>query len=48
MRNVFEDTVVRQSNRVAALDAPTKDDLMQFLPEDLRDADETGETDAEE
>ena len=44
VRNVFEDTVVRQSNRVAALDAPTKDDLMQFLPEDLRDADETGET----
>ena len=48
VRNVFEDTVVRQSNRVAALDAPTKDDLMQFLPEDLRDADETGETDTEE
>ena len=42
VRNVFEDTVVRQSNRVAALDAPTKDDLMQFLPEDLRDADNTG------
>ncbi len=48
VRNVFEDTIVRQSNRVAALDAPTKDDLMQFLPEDLRDADETCETDAEE
>ena len=48
VRNVFEETVVRQSNRVAALDAPTKDDLMQFLPEDLRDADETCETDAEE
>ena len=48
VRNVFEDTVVRQSNRVAALDAPTKDDLMQLLPEDLKDADETGETDAEE
>lgn len=48
VRNVFENTVVRQSNRVAALDAPTKDDLMQFLPEDLRDADETCETDAEE
>lgn len=48
VRNVFEDTVVRQSNRVAALDAPTKDDLMQFLPEDLRDTDETCETDAEE
>ena len=40
VRNVFEDTVVRQSNRVAALDAPTKDDLMQFLPEDLKDAGE--------
>ena len=48
VRNVFEDTVVRQSNRVAALDAPTKDDLMQFLPEDLRDADEADEADAEE
>ena len=48
VRNVFEDTVVRQSNRVAALDAPTKDDLMQVLPEDLKDADETCETDAEE
>ena len=40
VRNVFEDTVVRQSNRVAALDAPTKDDLMQLLPEDFKDADE--------
>ena len=39
VRNVFEDTVVRQSNRVAALDAPTKDDLMQLLPEDFKDAD---------
>ena len=48
VRNVFEDTVVRQSNRVAALDAPTKDDLMQLLPEDLKDADDTCETDAEE
>ena len=45
VRNVFEDTVVRQSNRVAALDAPTKDDLMQFLPEDLKDADEEASTD---
>ena len=40
VRNVFEDTVVHQSNRVAALDAPTKDDLMQLLPEDFKDADE--------
>ena len=48
VRNVFEDTVVRQSNRVAALDAPTKDDLMQFLPEDLKDAEETETADPEE
>ena len=47
VRNVFEDTVVRQSNRVAALDAPTKDDLMQFLPEDLKDADEEESTEAD-
>ena len=40
VRNICEDTVVRQSNRVAALDAPTKDDLMQLLPEDFKDADE--------
>ena len=48
VRNVFEDTVVRQSNRVAALDAPTKDDLMQFLPEDLKDADEPDAAEHEE
>lgn len=48
VRNVFEDTVVRQSNRVAALDAPTKDDLMQFLPEDLKDADEPDAKESEE
>lgn len=47
VRNVFEDTVVRQSNRVAMLDAPTKDDLMQFLPEDLKDAEETETVDTE-
>ena len=47
VRNVFEDTVVRQSNRVAMLDAPTKDDLMQFLPEDLKDAEETDAADTE-
>ena len=35
MRNRFEDAVVRQSNRVAAMECPTKDDLMTFLPEDF-------------
>ena len=38
MRNCFEDMIVRQSNRVAAMEAPGKEDLMAVLPEDLRDA----------
>ena len=37
VRNCFEDMIVRQANRVAAMDAPTKDDLMLVLPEDLSD-----------
>ncbi len=37
VRNRFEDMIVRQSNRVAAMEAPTKDDLMAVLPEDLED-----------
>ena len=37
VRNRFEDMVVRQSNRVAAMEAPTKDDLMAVLPEDFLD-----------
>jgi SpoVK/Ycf46/Vps4 family AAA+-type ATPase len=40
VRNRFEDMVVRQSNRVAAMEAPTKDDLMAVLPEDFLDEDE--------
>ena len=43
VRNVFEDMIVRQSNRVAAMEAPTKEDLMAVLPEDLRDSEEDGE-----
>ncbi len=38
VRNLFEDMVIRQSNRVAAMEAPTKDDLMTFLPEDFEEA----------
>ncbi|MBR5094648.1 MAG: AAA family ATPase [Oscillospiraceae bacterium] len=45
VRNVFEDMIVRQSNRLAAMEAPTKEDLMAVLPEDLEDRDEE---DAEE
>lgn len=37
VRNLFEDMVMRQSNRVAALEEPTKEDLMTFLPEDFEE-----------
>ena len=37
VRNRFEDMIVRQSNRVAAMEAPTKEDLMAVMPEDLED-----------
>ena len=35
VRNCFEDMIVRQSDRVAMMDAPTRDDLMAILPEDI-------------
>lgn len=37
VRNLFEDMVMRQSDRVAAMEAPTKEDLMTFLPEDFEE-----------
>ena len=40
VRNCFEDMVVRQSNRVAALENPSKEDLITVKPEDLVDPDE--------
>ena len=43
VRNCFEDMVVRQSNRVAAMDSPTKDDLMAVLPEDMDEPEESEE-----
>ena len=48
MRNRFEDMVVRQSNRVAAMEAPTKDDLMAVLPEDFLDEEEDEEAPSED
>ena len=45
VRNCFEDMIVRQSNRVAQMEAPTKDDLMAVLPEDLEDEDEEDNAD---
>ena len=35
VRNFFEDAVSRQADRVAAMEAPTKDDLMTIIKEDM-------------
>ena len=40
VRNFFEDTIVRQSNRLAAMEAPDKDDLITITPRDLREKEE--------
>ena len=40
VRNLFEDMVVRHSNRVALMDDPTREDLMTVLPQDLDDDDD--------
>lgn len=49
VRNCFENMIVRQSNRVAAMEAPTKEDLMTVLPEDLEEQTEAEtEKEAEE
>ena len=45
VRNLFEDMVVRHSNRVAQMEAPTKEDLITVLPEDLDDPEEESEDD---
>lgn len=37
VRNLFEDAISRQANRISALDSPTRDELMTLLPEDLED-----------
>ena len=35
VRNFFEDAIARQADRVAGLSAPSREDLMALLPEDL-------------
>ena len=47
VRNAFEDMVVRQSNRVAAMENPSKDDLIAVLPEDLMEPEDLPEQPAE-
>ncbi|MEG1577888.1 MAG: AAA family ATPase [Oscillospiraceae bacterium] len=44
VRNIFEAGVSRQSNRVAAMASPQKEDLMSLKVEDLQDPDEENET----
>ena len=41
VRNCFEHMIVNQSNRVAAMEEPTRDDLMEIYPQDFEDEDET-------
>ncbi len=48
VRNLFEKAVARQSDRVAQLETPTKEQLMQLLPEDLKDPEMTGKEVKEE
>jgi len=40
VRNLFEQAVARQADRVSQLDAPTKEQLMELLPEDLQEKEE--------
>ena len=44
VRNCFESMIVRQSNRVAAMEDPTREDLMNVLPIDLFDPEEEEES----
>lgn len=41
VRNLFEQTVARQSDRVARLEAPTREQLMELRPEDLTEPGES-------
>ena len=40
VRNLFEDTIIRQANRLAAMENPTREDLVTFIPEDFREEEE--------
>ncbi len=40
VRNLFEQAVARQADRVSQLEAPTKEQLMELLPEDLEEKEE--------
>ena len=42
VRNIFEKATGRQADRIAALDSPTKEDLMAITMEDLAEEEENG------
>ena len=44
MRNLFEDAVSRQADRLGALASPTREELMTLLPQDLEDKKEENDT----
>ncbi len=35
VRNIFEDSVINQASRIALMEAPTRDDLVTLMPEDI-------------
>lgn len=48
VRNIFEDSVVKHSNRVASIEKPTKEELMTLAPEDIAfNKNRDGENEAE-
>ena len=48
VRNRFEDVVSRQANRLAEMEAPTKDDLMTIIKRDLLAEEESDDLEAPE
>ena len=47
VRNLFEKAVARQSDRVALLESPTREQLMELRPEDLKEPGEGPENEEE-
>jgi hypothetical protein len=47
VRNRFEDVISRQADRLAEMEAPSKDDLMTIIRDDLLSPEEMAEYEAE-
>ena len=48
VRNLFEQAIARQANRLAAMETVTREQLMEIRAEDLEDAEETDEPEGEQ